>query len=221
MGCLERRRPQIWGFRVIELDTVPSFFGDKPEVLAEILGRYPDYGRRSAVMPLLWEVQRTERHVSEARVVEIAEIVGLHPTEVKGVMSFYSTYHGEPVGTYHLQVCSTLSCALAGSDALCDRLVERLGIVPGETSADGRFSLQKVECLGSCTTAPVVQVNDTYYERVGRSRLEALIDALEDGDMPTPWRERYGDIAGPGAGVAAGRSAADAGLANGTEGTDR
>jgi NADH-quinone oxidoreductase subunit E len=183
---------------MIELDTVTPFFEDKQERLAEILGRYPEVGRRSAVMPLLWEVQRAERYVSEARVAEIAEILDLHPTEVKGVMSFYSTFHGEPVGRWHLQVCSTLSCALAGSDPLCDRIVERLGIVPGETDREGRFSLQKVECLGSCTTGPVVQVNDTYYERVTRHRLEQLLDGLERDDPPPPWRERHGDNEGLG-----------------------
>ena len=183
---------------MIELDTVKPFFEDKQELLAEILGRYPDYGRRSAVMPLLWEVQRAERYVSEARVAEIAEILGLHATEVKGVMSFYSTYHGEPVGRWHLQVCSTLSCALKGSDELCDHLTRTLGIVPGETDANGEFSLQKVECLGSCTTAPVLQVNDTYYERVSRSRLDGLIEALRAGEPPEPWRERHGDNAGLG-----------------------
>lgn len=181
---------------MMELDTVPPFFADKQERLQEILGRYPEYGRRSALMPLLWEVQRAERHVSEARVAEIAEILDLHPTEVKGVMSFYSTYHGDPVGRYHLQVCSTLSCKLAGSDEMCDHLVEELDLVPGETDPEGRFSLQKVECLGSCTTAPVLQVNDTYYERVTRGRLEAILEALRRDETPEPPRERDGDIAG-------------------------
>ncbi len=194
---------------MIELDTVTPFFDDKRELLEEILGRYPEYGRRSAVMPLLWEVQRAERYVSEARVAEIAEILGLHASEVKGVMSFYSTYHGEPVGRWHLQVCSTLSCALAGSDELCDHLVERLGIVPGETDAEGRFSLQKVECLGSCTTAPVLQVNDDYYERVSRSRLDELLAALERGEQPEPWRERHGDNEALGGAPLAGGAAPD------------
>src|SRR5690606_30100713 len=182
---------------MIELDQTPPFFADKQDLVNEILGRYPAAGRRSALMPLLWEVQRAERHVSEARIHEIADIVGLTATEVEGVMSFYSTYHEHPVGTYHLQVCSTLSCALAGSDELYDYLVEELGIVNGERDRDGRFSIQKVECLGSCGTAPVLQVNDTYYERVSRSRCRRLIDAMRAGDLPEPWRERGGDNEGP------------------------
>jgi NADH-quinone oxidoreductase subunit E len=178
---------------MIELETVKPFFTDKDELLDEILGRYPEYGRRSAIMPLLWEVQRAERHVSEARIEEIAEILGMHATEVKGVMSFYSTYHEQPVGEYHLQVCSTLSCSLAGADEMTDFLVEELGIVNGETDQKGRFSLQKVECLGSCGTAPVLQVNDTYFERVTRSRCAQLLQALRSGELPEPWRERGGD----------------------------
>ncbi|MEJ2358543.1 MAG: NADH-quinone oxidoreductase subunit NuoE [Deinococcales bacterium] len=181
---------------MIELDTIPPFFADKQELVQEILGRYPEYGKRSAVMPLLWEVQNAERHISEARIAEIAELLDIHPTEVKGVMSFYHEYHGEPVGRYHLQVCSTLSCSLVGSDQLYDYLVEKLGIVNGETDDEGRFSIQKVECLGSCGTGPVLQVNDTYYERVTRSRCDQLLEAMRNDALPEPWRERGGDNEG-------------------------
>ena len=181
---------------MVELTTVKPFFDDHPEIRDEILGRYPEYGIRSAVMPLLWEVQRAERHVSEARIHEIAELVNLHPTEVKGVMSFYSTYHEHPVGKYHLQVCSTLSCALAGSDEMYDFLVEETGLVNGEVDREGLFSIQKVECLGSCTTAPVLQVNDTYYENVGKSYCTKLLAAFRNGELPEPERARGGDNVG-------------------------
>lgn len=181
---------------MIELNSAPPFFADRQDQLEEILGRYPAEGRRSALMPLLRAIQDVERHVSEARVHEVAEILGITATEVKGVMSFYSTYHEFPVGEFHLQVCSTLSCSLAGSDQLFDYLSEELGIVNGETDAQGRFSLQKVECLGSCGTAPVVMVNDTYYERVGRTRCAHLVAALRRGEMPEPTRERGGDNEG-------------------------
>ncbi|MCA9836756.1 MAG: NAD(P)H-dependent oxidoreductase subunit E [Trueperaceae bacterium] len=181
---------------MVELATIKPFFAERQDVLNEILGRYPDYGRRSAIMPLLWEVQRAERYVSEARVHEIAEIIGIQPTEVKGVMSFYSTYHEHQVGKYHLQICSTLACSLAGSDEMYDFISEETGLVNGETDRQGLFSIQKVECLGSCTTAPVLQVNDTYYENVGKSRCKVLLDALRRGEMPEPWRERYGDNEG-------------------------
>ena len=181
---------------MIELDTTTPYFADKQDVLDEILSRYPEEGRRSALMPLLWEVQRNERYISEARMHEIAEIVGITATEVKGVLSFYSTYHEQPVGRYHIQICSTLSCALAGADEMYDHLVNELGIVNGETDAEGRFSLQKAECVGSCGTAPVLLVNDTYYERVTKSRCRHLLEALRRDEMPEPWRERGGDNEG-------------------------
>ncbi|HZW27871.1 MAG TPA: NAD(P)H-dependent oxidoreductase subunit E, partial [Trueperaceae bacterium] len=101
-----------------------------------------------------------------------------------------------PVGRYHLQVCATLSCALAGAHEMYDHLVEELGIVNGERDREGRFSVQKVECLGSCGTAPVLQVNDTFYERVTRSRCRYLIEALRRDEVPEPWRERGGDNEG-------------------------
>jgi NADH-quinone oxidoreductase subunit E len=181
---------------MIELDTTTPYFADKSEVLNEILGRYPEEGRRSALMPLLWEVQRHERYISESRMQEIADILGITTTEVKGVLSFYSTFHEQPVGKYHIQICSTLSCALAGSDEMYDHLVNELGIVNGETDAEGRFSLQKAECVGSCGTAPVLLVNDTYYEKVTRTRCHHLIEALRRDEMPEPWRERGGDNVG-------------------------
>lgn len=178
---------------MIELKTLPGYFDDKKELLDEILGRYPDYGRRSAVMPLLWEVQRQERFISEPRIAEIAHILGINPTEVKAVMSFYSTYHEQPVGKYHLQICSTLSCALAGSDEMYDFISEETGLVNGETDGLELFSLQKVECLGACGSAPVLQVNDTYYERLSRSGCKALLEALRGGHLPEPEKARGGD----------------------------
>jgi NADH-quinone oxidoreductase subunit E len=180
----------------MHLPTLRPFFEDKAELLQEILDRYPPYGRRSALMPLLWEVQRAERHVAEARLDEIAAIVGITRTEAKGVMSFYGTYHEHPTGRFHLQVCRTLSCALAGADELYRFLSAETGLVSGETDADGLFSLQSVECLGSCGSAPVLQVNDAYHERLTRTRCRHLLDELRAGREPAPTRERGGDNVG-------------------------
>ncbi len=175
------------------IENIKPFFADKQELIKEILGRYPEYGKRSAVMPLLWEVQRAEKHITEDHIREIAEIIGTTATEVKGVMSFYSTYHAEPIGKYHLQVCATLSCSLAGADEMYDFICEETGLVNGETDEEKIFSVQKVECLGSCTTAPVLQINDSYYERVTRSRCQALLEAMRRDELLEPWRERGGD----------------------------
>nr|WP_246350826.1 NADH-quinone oxidoreductase subunit NuoE [Deinobacterium chartae] len=156
-------------------------------MLRDIFARYPERGRRSALMPLLREVQNHFGYVSEPHIQEIADLLGITATEVKSVMSFYSTYHTVPTGKYHIQVCSTLSCALAGSDEMWDALVERLGVGPGEVTPDGRFSVQKVECLGSCGTAPVLQVNDAgygYHECMTRRRLEEMLAAMREDRYP-------------------------------------
>ncbi len=167
-----------------------DFFADKQDLLAEVFAKYPPDRKRSALMPLLRIVQNAETHISAARLEEIARLIGSTPTEVKSVMSFYSAYHESPTGLYHLQVCMTLSCALAGSDAMWDYLQEKLEIGPGEVTQDGLFSMQRVECLGSCATGPVMQVSDScYFERLSKARLDALLEELKrraDGSVPPP-----------------------------------
>lgn len=163
------------------------YFSDKPQLVQDILARYPagEKGRRSALMPLLREVQDAFGYVAEAHLEEIAALVGTTATEVRSVMSFYSTYHTVPTGQYHLQVCMTLMCAQAGADELWDELTGTLDVQPGEVTHGGLFSVQKVECLGSCGTAPVVQLNDDgYYERVGPSKCAQLIAAMRRGAAP-------------------------------------
>nr|WP_026298815.1 NADH-quinone oxidoreductase subunit NuoE [Deinococcus aquatilis] len=163
-----------------------TYFADKQPLVADIFSRYPasPQGRRSALMPLLREVQNAHGYVSEAQMAEIAALCGTTATEVRSVMSFYSTYHTVPTGKYHLQVCSTLMCSLAGSDELWDHLVETLDVQPGEVSPDGRFSVQKVECLGSCGTAPMMQIGDEgYYESVTPSKCARILAALH-ADTP-------------------------------------
>jgi NADH-quinone oxidoreductase subunit E len=165
-----------------------SYFADKQPLVADIFSRYPStpQGKRSALMPLLREVQDAHGYVSDADMVEIAALIGSTATEVRSVMSFYSTYSTVPTGRYHLQVCATLMCAQAGSDELWDELVETLDVQPGELSPDRLFSVQKVECLGSCGTAPVVQLNDQgYYENVTRRKCHELIAQMRAGVTPT------------------------------------
>lgn len=164
-----------------------NYFDDKQPLVADIFARYPSspQGKRSALMPLLREVQNAHGYVSDGHMAEIANLIGSTATEVRSVMSFYSTYSTVPTGKYHLQVCSTLMCSLAGSDELWDELVEQLDVQPGELSPDRLFSLQKVECLGSCGTAPVVQLNDAgYYENVTRRKCGELIALMRSGVTP-------------------------------------
>lgn len=161
-----------------------GFFDDKQAWLGEVFAQYPatSEGRRSAIMPMLRRVQQEEGWISPERQEEIALILGTTATEVAGVMSFYSYYQALPTGKYHIQVCATLSCAIGGADELWDELVSELQILRGDVSDDGLFSIQKVECLGSCHTAPVIQVNDEpYVECVTKARLKALLQGLREG----------------------------------------
>jgi NADH:ubiquinone oxidoreductase subunit E len=94
------------------------------------------------------------------------------------VATFYTMYNRKPVGKYHLQVCRNLSCSLMGAEHLIEHVAGRLGVRPGETTADGKFTLSTVECLGSCGTAPVMQVNDDYYEDLSEDKVDAILDGL-------------------------------------------
>jgi NADH-quinone oxidoreductase subunit E len=98
--------------------------------------------------------------------------------QIEQVLSYYSQYRREPIGRWHLQVCHNVSCSMRGAERALDHLRSRLGIEPGQTTPDGRYTLSTVECLGSCGTAPVVMVNDSYHESMTRSKLDRLLDEL-------------------------------------------
>jgi NADH-quinone oxidoreductase subunit E len=163
---------------------MPKMLQDKyRDEITEILSRYPT--RRSALLPLLNLAQRDEGYVSEAAMKEIAGILRLTPPQVYEVVTFYTMLHSKPIGKFHLQVCKSLMCALVGSDQLLGWLHARLGIRPGETTPDRLFTLSVVECLASCGTGPMMQVNDDYYEQLTEAKLDrVLADLKRDGTSP-------------------------------------
>lgn len=144
---------------------------------AQILSRYP--AKRSALLPLLNLAQREEGYVSESAMKEISKILDLTPPQVYEVATFYTMLNLKPIGKFHVQVCKSLMCALVGSDNLLGWLKNRLGINPGETTADGLFTLSAVECLASCGTGPMMQVNDDYYERLNEEMVGKILDDLK------------------------------------------
>ena len=150
----------------------------------EILPRYPD--KRSALLPVLNLAQREFGWISESVMVYVAELLELTPPKVFEVVTFYTMYHQKPVGKYLLQVCRTLSCALVGAPELVSQLQEKLGIRVGETTSDGLFTLRVVECLASCGTAPMMQVNDTYYENLTTEKLDRILEDLKAGKLALP-----------------------------------
>jgi len=150
-----------------------------PEALArieKILSRYPT--RQAALLPILWVAQETWGWISKEAAEEVARIVQVSPAHVDGVLTFYTMYNLRPVGKNLLQICTSISCHLAGADSLIERCRERLGVALGETSPDGKFTVIEVECIAGCDKAPSVMVNDTYHEPVDAKALDALLDKL-------------------------------------------
>jgi NADH-quinone oxidoreductase E subunit len=146
----------------------------------DILSRYPV--KRSALLPLLYLAQQQEGYVTEAAMKEIAAILRLTPSQVYETVTFYTMLNLKPVGKFHIQVCKSLMCALVGSDTVIGWLKTRLGIGPGQTTADGLFTLSTVECLAACGTGPMMQVNDDYYERLTEDKLDRILaDLRRDG----------------------------------------
>ena len=151
----------------------------KPEVINEFEGiaaRYPV--RRAALLPALWLAQREFGWISDEAIVCVGLLVGVSPAKVSEVAHFYTMYQKKKPGKHHLQVCQTLSCLLNGSEEIKKTIERVLQLKPGETTPDGQFSYQTVECLASCHTGPCMQVNDDYHENLTPESTEALISEL-------------------------------------------
>jgi NADH-quinone oxidoreductase subunit E len=145
--------------------------------LQAIVARYPK--KKSAVMPALYLAQEHFGWVSKEAIQWVSDELSLSPAHVESVATFYTMYYKRPVGKYHVQVCRTLSCMLCGAKDISAYLKQRLGIVPGEVSADGLWSWEEVECLGSCGSAPMVEINDVFFEYLTPDSLGVLMDTIE------------------------------------------
>uniref|UniRef100_A0A673KGF4 NADH dehydrogenase [ubiquinone] flavoprotein 2, mitochondrial n=1 Tax=Sinocyclocheilus rhinocerous TaxID=307959 RepID=A0A673KGF4_9TELE len=118
--------------------------------------------------------------------MKVAEILGIAPMRVYEVATFYTMFLRQPVGKYHIQICTTTPCMLCDSDSILEAIQSKLGVKVGETTADKLFTLTEVECLGACVNAPMVQINDSYYEDLKPSDIEQIIDELKAGRVPPP-----------------------------------
>lgn len=141
-----------------------------------ITTRYPS--RKSAILPALTVAFRQTGHLNAELYTEISEIIGIPYVEIAEAASFYTMFPKEPVGKYLIQVCHNISCALLGADSLIQYLEEKLDVKKGETTADNMFTLITVECLGSCASAPMMQINDRYYEFLTREKVDEILDEL-------------------------------------------
>jgi len=142
-----------------------------------LIRKYPY--RRSALIPSLQLAQEEVGYLSTDAIREVAEIFELSPNEVYEVASFYTMLYKRPVGKYVVQVCTNISCLLCGCEEVMARLEEKLGIHPGETTPDKRFTLMEVECLASCGTAPAAQINDDYHENLTPKKVDEILDSLK------------------------------------------
>jgi NADH-quinone oxidoreductase subunit E len=161
--------------------------------IGPLLAKYPPGRQASAVLPMLWLAQRQmgrqsgSAWVPVAAMDEVARRLGMPPIRVYEVATFYTMFNLQPIGRWHLQVCTTTPCWLRGSDAVVAACRRATGIAGWrETSADGLFTLSEVECLGACVNAPILQVNDDFYEDLDGPNTEALIAALRRGEPPQP-----------------------------------
>ena len=151
------------------------------------IAKYPPGRQASAVLPLLWIAQeQCGGWLPRAAMDHVAQILGMPPIRVYEVGTFYTMFNLRPVGRYLLQVCTTTPCWLCGSDAVVEACKKKLGIGVSGTTPDGLFTLVEVECLGACVNAPILQVNDDFFEDLDGPTTEALLDALRDGKAPPP-----------------------------------
>jgi NADH-quinone oxidoreductase subunit E len=162
---------------------------EREKKVDEILSRYPT--KRAACIPLLHLCQEQEGWISPDIITYAAGRLGIATSEVQGVVTFYTMYHQDKPGKHTIWVCRTLSCDLMGGKAIQEHLEKRLGCHAGETSADGAFSLKKAECLAGCGYAPMVQIDDRFYEALTPKKLDAVLDRIAKGELPTqeetPW----------------------------------
>src|SRR5579859_6064309 len=168
----------------------PESFAFTPETMKRAeahIAKYPPGRQASAVLPLLDLAQRQSGNwLPKAAMDYVGEMLDMAPIRVYEVATFYTMFNLRPVGRWFLQACTTTPCWLRGSDDVVAACRKKLGIGVGESTADGQFTLVEVECLGACVNAPILQVNDDFYEDLDGPKTEALLEALRDGKPPQP-----------------------------------
>jgi NADH-quinone oxidoreductase subunit E len=151
-----------------------------PETLKEFeatVARYPK--KEAAMLPVLYLAQREFGHLGSEAIGYVAKLMDQPPARVHGVVSFYTMYNTKPIGRHHIQICRTLPCALGGAERITAFIKQKHGIEPGQTTPDGRFTLTEVECLASCGTAPMMQINDDYYENLTEEKVTEILETLK------------------------------------------
>jgi len=154
-----------------------AFSDETKKKIRGIIDSYPD--KEAALLPVLHLVQREFGYIPESEEKSVAELLNISPVRVKEVISFYTMFNRKPVGKYHIQVCSNISCSLLGSDSLISYLTDKLGIGVGETTSDKKFTLSTVQCLGACEQAPCMMINFNYYGKLDKNKIDIILDELD------------------------------------------
>jgi NADH-quinone oxidoreductase subunit E len=140
--------------------------------------RFPAGFESSLVLPCVRRIQEERGYVADSDIDGLVEYLGVPRIQIEEVLSFYAQFRRKPIGRWHVQVCRNVACCMRGAEPILEHLASKLGVAPGQTTADGRFTLSSVECLASCGTAPVVMVNDTHHENITTAQLDVLLEGL-------------------------------------------
>ncbi len=179
-----------------------SFTADNVKAAQAFIARYPESREQSAVMPILDLAQRqNDGWLSDAAIAHVSDLLGMPRIRVQEVASFYSMYHQKPVGKHVVGVCTTTPCWLRGATDILETCRETLGIEVGETTEDGLFTLIEVECLGACCNAPMLQINDDYYEDLDEDSTRNLFESLRRGETPKPGSQTGRQTSEPASGL--------------------
>lgn len=153
-----------------------SFTQENLEKINKAVLKYPE--KKAAIMSALWIAQEQNGWISQEVMNEVASVLDLHPEDVLGVVTFYTMYHQKPMGKYHLQVCTNVSCMLRGAYDIYENVKKNLGIDHMQVTENKLFSLEEVECMGSCGTAPMIAINEDYHENISSEKVIKIIDEL-------------------------------------------
>ncbi len=153
-----------------------SFSPEELQRVAELKALYPQ--PKAAIMPVLWMAQKKWGWLSESVMRYVASVMDLPYAHVLGVATFYTMYFKKPMGKFHVQVCTNISCMLRGGDEIYRQFCEKFGISHNQTTADGRISVEEVECMGACGGAPMIAVNEDFYENISWSQIEGMMEKL-------------------------------------------
>jgi len=154
-----------------------NFTEENLERIKQEFKKYPE--KNPVVMKALYIGQEQNGYISNEVIKEVANLLEMPSEEVLGVVTFYTMYHRKPMGKYHIQVCTNVSCMLRGGYEIWDNVKEKLGIENLEVTEDSIFSLEEVECMGSCGTAPMIAVNEDYYENLSKEKVEEILESLK------------------------------------------